>query len=68
MSRNVVISNLGPGSIKAEVQGRNARGHYEQSAEYEIKENTVKVLTLGAHTSLQIIEVEAGQTLNPPIV
>lgn len=69
MSRNVMIVNMGPGSVKAEVQGRNARGHYEQTAEHVIKEDTAKVLTLGAFASVQLIAVdEASPSPSNPVV
>lgn len=62
MSRNIVIANMGPGSVKAEVQGRNARGHFEQQAEHLIKQDTIKVLTVGAFASVQIIAVDEADT------
>lgn len=57
--RNVVISNIGPGPIKIEIQGRNARGHFEQQAEHVLKEGQNKVLTLAEFASAQLIALPA---------
>lgn len=68
MSRNIVIANMGPGSVKAEVQGRNSRGHFEQQAEHLIKQDTIKVLTIGAFSSVQVIAVDEEDTFKNFVV
>lgn len=65
MSRTVLVTNLGPGPIKAEVQGRNSRGHFEQQAEYRIEENTFKSITLAETSSFQILPVPAANEPQP---
>lgn len=62
----IILTNLGPGDGKIEVQGRNARGHYEQKAEYELKAGSFKSLTLAEHDSFQYVPAREPKASDPP--
>lgn len=63
MTTTVMIANKGPThSIKVEVQGRNAQGHFEQVAEHTVAPNQFTEVYVYPGQSFQVIELPAAES------